>query len=648
MVFCIQFYLNFNICMKKLLLLLTLSFFSIQASAGSCSNGSDPVKSISTDGTYFEYKCAGAKKDNKTLKSSSNKKSTGINTYGGSGYISERESPNFETLRWSLYRKLHYRPLQGDRYYSVKASNPSNFQFDLRKDKYIKTQMQTTPLISYLLYEDGKIVIDEITPKDRFGDMFTDSSMFHSMSMGKSITSYIVGHAICDGKIKSIDSRLDWPILEDTLYHNQKLINLLNMSSGDQAHSQNDESSLSIQSRMASEFKGSKKTKAQYNYTNLNTNLVLSYLLYTYGDAGFKKLLDDIFQKKVRIKNEVWLNKTADAKKYEESLGHQFFTTRYDFLRIAKAMLDDWQKDSCVGKYLKTVHERRISKNGAQGTRGRVGLPLSYAGFFHTDYKGMENRPVMGMDGNGGQTILIDFKRGRIVATNAVFDNMRFPEEGSFDFEKISYERIKNGKPTLSSVAKKSEEPIINPQKIILVLETRQEDDRKAKQYWDDYYDCALKISDTANLEACIEKIVQKREKENLTMSNFKKIVKAQSEENELLKTIKTSNTFDGYYSFTLVKSPMTELGSGSLEINNGMVTITQDSKGILTPSYDSFEGRIDQNGDIKAIFYFHPCSGCEDKLVIFDGNINKKKLSGKYNDIKINFYLTGKKAEVI
>ncbi|MFL2466973.1 MAG: serine hydrolase, partial [Candidatus Pseudothioglobus sp.] len=319
-----------------------------------------------------------------------------INTYGGGGYISESESPNFNSLKWSLYRKLHYRPLSGDRFYSVQASNPFNFEFDLREDRYIKQQMQTTPLLSYLLFEDGKIVIDEITPKDRFGDMFSDTSMFHSMSMGKSITSYLAGHAICEGKIKSVDSKLDWPILNNTLYDNQKIINLLNMASGDKAYSQNDESNESIQSRMATEFKGSIKSSHQYHYTNLNTNLVLSYLLYKYSEDDFKRLFDDVFQKKVGIKNEVWLNETPGADKNEKSLGHQFFTTRYDYLRIAKAMLDDWQNDTCVGQYLKTIHERRISKNGAQGATGRVGLPLSYGGFFHTGYKGMENRPVIG------------------------------------------------------------------------------------------------------------------------------------------------------------------------------------------------------------------------------------------------------------
>ena len=39
-----------------------------------------------------------------------------------------------------------------------------------------------------------------------------------------------------------------------------------------------------------------------------------------------------------------------------------FYATRYDYLRIAKAMLDDWRKDTCVGKYLKTIFDNRIDK----------------------------------------------------------------------------------------------------------------------------------------------------------------------------------------------------------------------------------------------------------------------------------------------
>jgi hypothetical protein len=43
--------------MKKLFLLLILSFFSAQGFAGSCPDGSEPIKSISEDGTYFVFNC---------------------------------------------------------------------------------------------------------------------------------------------------------------------------------------------------------------------------------------------------------------------------------------------------------------------------------------------------------------------------------------------------------------------------------------------------------------------------------------------------------------------------------------------------------------------------------------------------------------
>ena len=48
------------------------------------------------------------------------------------------------------------------------------------------------------------------------------------------------------------------------------------------------------------------------------------------------------------------------AKKDDLSIWSQFYETRYDYLRIAKAMLNDWENDTCAGQYLKTIHERRI------------------------------------------------------------------------------------------------------------------------------------------------------------------------------------------------------------------------------------------------------------------------------------------------
>ena len=67
---------------------------------------------------------------------------------------------------------------------------------------------------------------------------FIDNTTKHrSMSVGKSIVSYVAGHAICAGYIDSVDSKIDdWPLLKNTLYDGQKLIDILNMAAGDQKY----------------------------------------------------------------------------------------------------------------------------------------------------------------------------------------------------------------------------------------------------------------------------------------------------------------------------------------------------------------------------------------------------------------------------
>ncbi|MDA9030822.1 VCBS repeat-containing protein [Candidatus Pseudothioglobus singularis] len=57
--------------MKNLLLLLVLSLFSIKSFAGSCPDGSEPVKSVSADGTYFIFNCGGDSNEQSPSSSSS-------------------------------------------------------------------------------------------------------------------------------------------------------------------------------------------------------------------------------------------------------------------------------------------------------------------------------------------------------------------------------------------------------------------------------------------------------------------------------------------------------------------------------------------------------------------------------------------------
>ena len=110
-------------------------------------------------------------------------------------------------------------------------------------------------------------------------------------------------------------------------------------------------------------------------------------------------------------------------------------------------MLDDWQNDTCEGKYLKTIFERRMPKDrpdknfqrGLKEAKTPNKSFNSYGGYFHMGLtKTDKRRHIIGMDGFGGQMIWIDFDEGRIVVTHAIYNN--------YNWKKIVRDIIRKGK----------------------------------------------------------------------------------------------------------------------------------------------------------------------------------------------------------
>ncbi|MGY9007980.1 MAG: hypothetical protein ACKVI2_05005, partial [Candidatus Pelagibacterales bacterium] len=210
-----------------------------------------------------------------------------------SSEIPNNAKPNEKILKHYLKKYIDWRWKEP---WKVKVKGNDNYKklnFKLTSDDYVKKQMNKTALLSYLMYENGNITIDEITPKERFGKTFKNETLYVSNSVGKSLVSYVTGHAICKGYISGINHKLnDWPVLENTLYYDQPIINLLNMASGDQKYvdtmmglknSKRWVNNVSIKSVMNKELKNSKRSKLKYNYSNLDTNIVASYVLYKMG-----------------------------------------------------------------------------------------------------------------------------------------------------------------------------------------------------------------------------------------------------------------------------------------------------------------------------------------------------------------------------
>ena len=349
-----------------------------------------------------------------------------------------------------------YPLLAFDKFETKGSQDFYKFQSNLRKDKDVLKEIKNnkeTGLISYLLFEDNKIVIDESDiPIEVQGDRIIDG-LLPSHSMGKSLVSYVTGHAICEGYISSVDERLTgWDVIENTLYEDQVLIDLLNMTAGDQKYigqrldpqednflkkSKVNGNLIPLKRIMELDLLNSKKSKPVYNYSALTTHVILNYVIHkTKND--WEKLLHKVFNEHVKVKNSVYFVKTPKDVGYEQSGRYSFYATRYDYLRIAKAMLDDWHNDTCAGKYLKTIYERRIKKKDNTKEPDSVGLyTKKYGGQFHFDIFGLKKtRKIIGMDGFAGQQILIDLDNKRIIVVNSLFKN--------YDWKKIVHKKIKN------------------------------------------------------------------------------------------------------------------------------------------------------------------------------------------------------------
>jgi glutaredoxin-related protein len=369
-------------------------------------------------------------------------------------FLSSNAQANKNKRTWD-YPFLDYKE------WEVKGSeNHYKFQSNLREDKDVLKEFKNnknTGIISYLLFEDDKIVIDvsDIPKKVSSGDTIIDG-LLPSHSMGKSLVSYVTGHAICEGYIDNVNVKLDdWPLIKSTLYDNSVLLDLLNMKGGDQkwvgermkngsdnrikGPKKENVNVIGLMKVMNVYLRGSEKSKLIYNYSALTTNVIMNYVKHKTG-ADWDKLLHKVFNEHVGVKNSVYFSKSRKYLKYDDFVSgrYSFYADRYDYLRIAKTMMDDWHNDTCAGKYLKTIYENRVQKKDNTKKATDVGLyTKSYGGQIHFDIFGIDKkRKILGLSGFAGQQILIDLDNKRIIVVSSLYRN--------YNWKKIVYSVIKN------------------------------------------------------------------------------------------------------------------------------------------------------------------------------------------------------------
>ena len=364
-------------------------------------------------------------------------------SYNNAHELPEHARPNDATISLFEERKEKFikkRKREGRLYSITPKGNATKFTYEKNLPSLkLEKQLSEGFLLSYLFYDRDVIKYDGKAKNGRFKEDITNETLFFTHSTGKSINSYIVGHAICEGLISSIDEVIDWPLMKNTLYHGQPLRNLLNMSAGDKH----------VVDKNTTRFMGSSEhhrdmgldtiaylldgTKAKGNkvfYNNALADIIANYIVFKAGDK-YDELMKKVFQDKIKIEYEVAYEKHGQSHLYKKSseyngspqtlASYSYYMTRLDFLRVAEAMMKDYQDRTCVGNYLRDSQQQAKTwyKYRPSSMVWLNNYAKKYGSQFYFDFYKMKNRNIIATEGLNGQNMLIDLDNSRIVITNS-------------------------------------------------------------------------------------------------------------------------------------------------------------------------------------------------------------------------------------
>ena len=287
-----------------------------------------------------------------------------------------------------------------------------------KNTKKIDKNIKNKSLLSVLYFDGQKIVVDKKSEK------IQDNTKLYSFSISKSFVSYILGNAICNGDIKSLDDKIsDYvPETKGTLYENSTFKDLINMKAGDTNFASRKAGSATFIyagdiARKKTTVKdylisssNLKTTEKVFNYNNFLTDLVAKAIdLQVSG--GLKKSYES-FANKAGTSSEMFF--LTDDNGWP-ILHAWFYATREDFLKLGIQISNDWNSNTCIGDYLKNIESMRGKSDNKNS---------EYSGYFWYDSKNKTRHAEM--RGHGSQKIYIDLEKNRVLTYHSItgdYDN---------------------------------------------------------------------------------------------------------------------------------------------------------------------------------------------------------------------------------
>lgn len=252
------------------------------------------------------------------------------------------------------------------------SANPTIFTENIRNDSAISLKLDdvltgdTKAGLAALAVNKGKIVYEKYLNEGK-------DNLYPSWSMAKSLTSMTVGHALCEGKIESLDDKAEKysDILRGTPWGDAKIRDILTMSSGastkglDQITGEYSYGSSTVgymisRSRMTinDSFKkvgndeGKKPSGGETSYNNLDTEALALVIT-----GATKEPFHEYFNRKIwsSINPEYRAMWGLDSNK--QTMAHAyFFASMRDYAKIATHIIDIYKGrsgDTCLKNYMK-------------------------------------------------------------------------------------------------------------------------------------------------------------------------------------------------------------------------------------------------------------------------------------------------------
>jgi len=311
-----------------------------------------------------------------------------------------------------------------------KATSPKVLKDNAKLNSRLREIINNSDLLSVLYFNGKEIEVNEISSKK-----MKDTDLMYSHSMSKSYIGYLLGHAVCDGYIKSLDDPIDKYLNETkgTVYEGVSLRNMVNMSAGDGSYfdEKGYKSNLNVKAGKVINLKSYaiplmrrdltikellKKTEKKYQteqtfeYSNIVPDIVGNALDKTLPDGIGKYMQTKISERAGNTEEMVFLRDKNDWAIFFAFL----YSSRMDYLKFGKLVYDDWKSDSCISNYLKEVLLKSVSSK-----KRKFKDYKRYSAFFWTGNESLKFKHLA-LRGHGGQLMIINLDTGAVLSIHSI------------------------------------------------------------------------------------------------------------------------------------------------------------------------------------------------------------------------------------